>query len=103
MNLKNLRKENRKTQSELANYLKIAKSTYCGYEIGTSEPNLDTLKKLADFYNVTLDYLVNRPFNNEFGYMTVDEKILIDAYRNLSTYNQAKLIGEAKGMLLLQN
>ena len=102
-NLKNLRKLNNKTQLELANHLNIAKSTYCGYEIGTSEPTLDTLCKLADLYSVSLDYLVGREFNNQFGYMSDDEKLLIATYRKLSTYNQAKLVGEASGMLLTQN
>lgn len=84
MRIKDLRKKCGKTQLEIANYLNIAKSTYCGYELGTSEPTLDTLIKLADNYGVSLDYLVSRDFNNEFGYLSEDEKTMIKALRTMS-------------------
>ncbi|MGN1212556.1 MAG: helix-turn-helix domain-containing protein [Christensenellales bacterium] len=57
MKLKDLRKDFKLTQQQLADYLGVAESTYRGYENGTSEPSIETLKKLATYYGVTLDYL----------------------------------------------
>lgn len=56
-NLKTIRKERKITQNEISKYLNIDQTTYSGYETGKSEPNIDTLKKLAKYFNVTLDEL----------------------------------------------
>ncbi len=55
--LKELRKEKIISQSELANYLNMTRSAYSHYETGKYEPNNATLLKLAQYYNVTTDYL----------------------------------------------
>ena len=91
-NLKELRKVNNKTQLDLANFLNIAKSTYCGYEIGTSEPNLETLNKLADFYNVSLDYLTGRKFKTDIGYIDDQTRAMIESFKKLSEVNKIKVV-----------
>lgn len=58
--LKILRKEKKVTQSELADILGIARTTYANYEQGTREPDNTTLNKLADFFEVSTDYLLGR-------------------------------------------
>ena len=103
MNLKALRKIEKKTQKEIAKLLNVAESTYNGYELETSEPNIQTLIKLADYYNVTLDYLVGRPFSNDFGFMTDIEKDLVNMFRQMSKDNQKIYYSEAKGILLTQS
>ena len=102
MRLKEIRKENKKNQNELAKYLNIAISTYSGYELETSEPTIDTLCKLADYYGVSLDYLVGRNFNNEYGYLNEQEKMLLNIFKKLNSKNQLKLVAEATGMLIAQ-
>ena len=57
MRLKELRKQKNLTQTEIAKILNMAQTTYAGYELGQREPTIDTLKKIANFYNVSLDYL----------------------------------------------
>ena len=47
-------------QREVAQYLNIDIRTYQGYEEGRSEPNIARLIALADFFDVTLDYLMGR-------------------------------------------
>lgn len=59
-NLKKIRLERKLTQEELADYINVSKSTYSRYESGTTEPDMDTLNKLADFFNVSVDYLLGR-------------------------------------------
>lgn len=100
--LKELRKENKKTQLEVANYLNIKQPSYQNYESGITEPNISTLCRLADLYSVSLDYLVDRDFNNQFGYLDNDEKELISMYRNLNYQNKAILLGEARAFTISQ-
>lgn len=45
---------------EAARQLDIPYTTYVNYEKGTREPNSEMLKTLADFFEVTIDYLVCR-------------------------------------------
>ena len=56
--LKKLRLEKKLKQIEIAEFLQVSRTTYTQYETGVSEPSLDTLKKLASFFNVSTDYLL---------------------------------------------
>ena len=58
--IRDLREDNDKKQIELARYLNVDQSTYSDYENGKINIQIDTLIKIADFYNVSLDYLVGR-------------------------------------------
>jgi transcriptional regulator with XRE-family HTH domain len=55
--LRALRNENDLTQVQLANKLGLAFSTISMYERGEREPDFETLEAIADFFNVTMDYL----------------------------------------------
>lgn len=56
--LTSLRKERKLLQADVAN--KVARATYGAYEQGSRQPDFETLKKLADFFGVSLDYLLGR-------------------------------------------
>lgn len=58
--LRELREEKDFSQEEVANKLNIGRSTYASWEIGRSEPSVCILILLADFYNVSLDYLCGK-------------------------------------------
>lgn len=58
--LKMLRENSKLTQDDVARVLNIARGTYTHYEIGKRKPDYDTLCKLADFFNVSIDYLLGR-------------------------------------------
>lgn len=58
--LKKLRKEHEYTQDFLADYLNVTRPAIGYYEKGTNEPPLQTLIKLADLYQVSLDWLAGR-------------------------------------------
>lgn len=51
------------TQKEMADYLEISERGYRYYEMGTREPNLTTLVKIADYFNISLDDLVGRDYS----------------------------------------
>lgn len=54
------RKLNKLTQRQLADILNISQPSYIRYENGTAEPNLTNLVKLADYFDVSVDYLLGR-------------------------------------------
>lgn len=54
------RKLNNVTQRQLADYLQIAQPSYIRYENGTAEPTLENLLKIADYFDVSVDYLLGR-------------------------------------------
>lgn len=58
--LRNLRTDRGYTQKALADFLGVDRTTYVKYETGASEPNFDTLQKLASFFDVTTDYLLGQ-------------------------------------------
>ena len=58
--LKTLRKERKISQKDLAKYLDISVRGYQFYESENNEPNIAALVTLADFYGVTIDFLVGR-------------------------------------------
>ena len=58
--LKTLRTNAGKLQKEVAAYLGVDRTTYLRYEKGESEPDYETLKKLADYFDVSIDYLLGR-------------------------------------------
>lgn len=58
--LNSIRKENGHTAQELAEMLGIGLRSYRAYESNNREPNFDTLVRIADFFDVSTDYLLCR-------------------------------------------
>lgn len=58
--IKEIREENHKTQAEISKMLGIKYQAYQRYETGESPLPLKYAIKLADYYQVSLDYLVGR-------------------------------------------
>ena len=58
--LKELRTIKKLFQSDLANLLGIERSTYGKYETGDSSPDYEKLIQLADFFQVSVDYLLGK-------------------------------------------
>jgi len=65
--LKKLRVDNDLGQKEVANVLNLSISGYCSYESNSRNPTLNSIIKLAKFYNVTTDYILG-----------MDEKTYLD-------------------------
>ena len=60
MRIRDLREDNDLTQKQIAEYLMCDQSLYSKYERGEREIPLNLIIKLADYYNVSLDYIVGR-------------------------------------------
>lgn len=63
MNLRNLRNAKNYSQQKLANLIGVSRSTIAMWETGASQPDNDTLSRLADFFGVSVDYLLGRENN----------------------------------------
>ena len=59
-NLKHLRLEKGLSQQQLADYLHITQQSVYKYEKGISEPNIQLMIHMADFFGTSVDYLVGR-------------------------------------------
>ena len=86
--LKKLRKSNGLTQHQLANELGISQQAYARYESGDREPNIATLIELANYFDVSVDYLIGKepmkierqidpPEDEVWGYTLYGEEILV--------------------------
>ena len=58
--LKELRKAKGVTQNQVAIYCNITEKTYQNYELMTREPKIEILVRIADYFDVSLDYLTGR-------------------------------------------
>jgi len=83
--LKRIRKERGYTQDDVANFLNIKRQTYSSYERGISLPDIETIKKLTYFFNVSINELAEaeyeplQPINNDSNNvpLSVDEGALL--------------------------
>ncbi|HDR4425052.1 TPA: helix-turn-helix domain-containing protein [Bacillus cereus] len=60
-----LRKNQKLSQYDLADRLEFSRGKLANYEQGQREPDYDTLKKIADFFEVSTDYLLDRTEKKE--------------------------------------
>lgn len=56
--IRNLREDNDLTQQNVADELNVNRRTYAAYENGVNSMTPETLIKIAKFYNVSVDYLL---------------------------------------------
>ena len=61
--IRNLREDKDMTQTEVAKMLTMSQTGYSKYETGENDIPTNILIKLADFYDVSVDYLLNRTDN----------------------------------------
>ena len=103
LRLRELRAEKEKTQVELASVLGVSRQVYANYENGINEPSIDTLIRLADYFECSIDYLVSR--EDDFGHvvlpnsnteLTSEEKTLLETFRKLNTKNRLHVTAYAE-------
>lgn len=88
--LKQLRKEKNLSQVEMANILNVHQTAVSQWEQGRTTPDMQTLIKIADYFQVTVDYLLgkNSETVDSYNFLTVSEKQLIKKYRLLDQHGQ---------------
>lgn len=71
-NLKIIRENANMSVPEIAKILHVSKKTYYNYENGVTEPSIKIIVKLADLFNVSIDYLLGHTSRNEYTYIRKD-------------------------------
>ena len=84
-NLRTLIEEWNMTQKELALQLNIAPSTLGNYIQNTREPDFSTLKLIAQYFDVSIDYLLDHPSDKT---TTVKENEMLRIFRSLTEEQQ---------------
>lgn len=74
--LQKLREKAGLTQGEVAKRIGVARPTYANYESGKREPDFDNIKKLADLFDVTVDFLVGQTDDPHHSNGRSDEEIV---------------------------
>lgn len=92
LRLKNLRIEQKKSQYELAKIFNISQPTYATYENGTRQPPNETLIKIAEYFNVTTDYLLGRSENQ----ITNDIEKAGGYYPNRNSFIKLRILGSVR-------
>ncbi|RSD27631.1 XRE family transcriptional regulator [Mesobacillus subterraneus] len=102
--LRYLREKNNLSQYELAHKLEFANTLIPTYELGKKEPSLNHLELIADYFNVSVDYLLGRDeklFNNflvkplnelleKYSFYLEDEKVTKEEVIEAITYIKLK-------------
>ena len=88
--IKYLRKKHKITQQNMAQALDIARSTYTSYENNNRSPDYELLIKMADYFNVSTDFLLGRTERTNLeANETPDQS---DHNKEASSYNFADVI-----------
>ena len=96
--LENLRESNDIKKTDLADILGLQRGSYGKYESGERQPSHDTLKKIANHFGVTTDYLLD---NEDFEYkknipLSKDVQVIVDALNNVDRPTKLKIINTIK-------
>lgn len=78
--LRELRKERKMTQKQVAALIGITESTYCGYETGKRQPDIQKIAELSKIFGVSSDYLLGNVSDPFFVLDTEKIKADINSY-----------------------
>ena len=93
--IKALREKHNLTQTELAKYLEVSPSIIGMYEQGRRRPSFEMLEAIADYFNVSLDYLMCKDKNKrpsvtdddiKFALFGGDEEITDEMYEEVKSF-----------------
>ena len=103
MKIKELRKEKKQTQIEIAKQLGVSQQVFANYENEINYPDPKMLIKIADFFDVTVDYLIGR--TDDFGVikkqtpgLSLDEADLIENYRKCDNVGRVAIYDVARSL-----
>ena len=98
--LRDLRKERKIYQREVGDELGVCYTTVSGYESGRNEPSLELLCHLADYFDVSTDYLLGRSNEKNIAeerakakaYTDLENISLADAFNVINEYHKRKTL-----------
>ena len=91
--LKELRAQKKVTQDDMAKLLNIKRQTYSSYERGKSFPDVLALIKIADFFDVSTDYLLGyKKTDTEEQNFSEEIQVLMKTYSDLTDEELKKVL-----------
>ena len=99
-----IRKEKGLLQKDVAAAMHVTQQTYCNYEKGTTQPSMDFLCRLADFFGVSVDYLIGhntRTYEEPKEYQKIFESLSERNQTLAMVYMQGLLASEGKGLAVV--
>lgn len=105
MKLLELRKNENLTQDELAKKFNLSQKTYANYENEKTQPTIETLCQIADYYGISLDYLCEHETKHliDTSMWSETKKGVVFALEQLTEQNSLVLLGYVTHMLKQQN
>ena len=103
--LRYLREHSEISQTEMAARLGILQSSYSKYEIGTRKPDYEVLKRIANIFNVSIDYLLENYNYDARDIVDLNDFILHGDYTLFSkfpTKSDRKMISEITRAIFLR-
>lgn len=91
--IKELLEQQGLTQKEMAQILDISPSAFGNYVQNTREPDYHTLKRIADYFQVTTDFLLDYPDKSGLDH---NERLLIHIFRSLTEDQQEFFLEQGK-------
>lgn len=80
------------TQQQVADALKINRTTYTKYETGVSEPSHELLGKIVKMFGIDYNAILdNRDYDMTLNVLTLSERAIIARYRSMSKEDQKKI------------
>ena len=98
--LKQIRKECNKTQRDVAEHTKITCATLSRYETGEAEPAINTVRTLASYFNVSLDWLAG---NSEIKDPHINSNNLLNLYNSLSNNQKEQVFTFINYLIFMNN
>lgn len=78
--IRELRKQRRLSQTELAKGVHVSQATVTAWETGKAEPSSSALNTLANYFNVSADYLLGRETNSESEQVDIKDDPVVLSY-----------------------
>lgn len=94
--IKLLREKHELTQEQLANKVGISRAALAKYEKNNREPDFKTMKQIAEFFDVSIDYLLGREQKSE---IVIDIKEMLEDTKRKATWGGEELDEEQRELL----
>ncbi len=93
MKLKELRAKTKLNQKEFAKIFGLTQGTYSNYENGTTQPDLQILKKIADYFHTTVDNIIDHevPYLLDKSTLTPEQREIVELVPQMN-YEECKLL-----------
>ncbi len=99
--LSELRNEKKLSQRDMAKAFNVSQSTYNNWENANTQPSIEQLISLADFFEVSVDYLIGN--SDDFGLINKNDRLSFEQQKLLKLYEQSNEQTRNAVLVILEN